>query len=144
MSKRFKFRLQRVLDFRETEKRERERELARKNYELREGEKRLDQIIAAQDAAPVPDGEMTMAEMLLNSQYHVGLRRAIERQRVLILEAADAVDQARDAYLEKAIETETLETLKERRKEEHREEVKLEDKRELDELVVQRHKRGGK
>lgn len=139
--KRFKFRLERVLDFRDSEKRERERELANRNHALRINEERLDGIIEASDSVQTPVGEpMTMAELKLAGEYQEALRNALIQQRLLIIEATKAVEDAREAYLEKSVEVKILEELKSRKKTEHTEEKKLEDRRELDELVVQRHK----
>ena len=132
--KKFRFRLEQVLNFRKVEKKDRERELAFRNMELHTREQRLGAILDAQDKSNVPGGPLTMAEFALHSRYHEALRRALERQRELVQEAIKAVEIARDAYLEKAIETKTLETLKDHRRDEHREEARREDRKEIDEL----------
>ena len=139
--KKFRFRLERVLDYRNVEKKDRERELARCHHELSEREERLDEIVEAQDRNGVPAGKViTMAELSLTGGYQAYLRKMLEHQRVLVQEAVEAVDAARDAYIEKAIETETLETLKDRRHEEWKDEKRHSEKKEIDELVVQRHR----
>lgn len=141
--KKFRFRLERVLDFRNSEKKEKERELAERNYELQTSEERLDQIVEAQDREKIEPGSvMTMAELALAGRYQTYLRLLLEKQRDLVKEAAVAVEEAKDAYLKKAVETETLETLKSRKKEEFNLEKKKAAKKELDEMVVQRHRLG--
>lgn len=140
--KRFRYRLERVLDFREAEKKEKERELAFKNAELHSAEARLDRIVEAQDKAGLPDsGEITMADVLVQREFQQGLRVLLEEQRQLILQAAEAVDQARNAYLEKAVEAETLVAHKEKKFEEHREERRRSERKSADELTIMRFKR---
>lgn len=139
--KRFQFRLQRVLNFRTSEKKERERELALKNGELKSAEQKLNGIVQAQDKATVTEeGLQTMAELHLSGDYQALLREALVNQRLLVIEASEAVDAARDAYIQKAIEAETLATLRERKMEDHRAENKRLDRKQLDEIAVQRHR----
>ncbi|MCB0360474.1 MAG: flagellar export protein FliJ [Bdellovibrionales bacterium] len=141
--KRFRFRLQKVLDYRATVKREKENELAQKNYELRTAEEILDQIIDEQDSHSLAETTVTsMAELSLTGEYQARLRDALENQRLLILDAASAVEDARNAYIEKAIEKEILEELRSKRHEEFREEERKRERKEIDELVVQRHRLG--
>jgi flagellar protein FliJ len=145
--KRFKFRLERVLDYKEVEKDERSRELAVRNRELREREERLDEIVDAHEKVVCPTNEViTMAELNLMGQYQEALRQALIQQRLLILEAADAVEAARDAYIEKSIEVETYETLKAKKREVFKDELKRKERKDLDEITVQRHRfrKGGK
>lgn len=139
--KRFKFRLQKVLDYRHTEKRDRERELAQRNHELHTAEERLEEIIRASEKAVLPtEGIMTMGEVLLHGSYHQRLRESLEEQRLLIIEAARAVDCAREAYIEKASETGALENVKANRLEEFKQERLRQERKAIDELVVQRHR----
>ena len=137
--KRFNFRLERVLDLREVEKKDSERELAGKNSELRTAEEELEHIIRSQDEHTLPDGKpMTMAEVSLLSSYQEALREALIAQRLMVLEASKAVEEAREAYLEKAAEQEILETLKDKRKDEYKEEVRREERKTLSEFATQR------
>ena len=137
--KRFKFRLERVLNFRDSEKKERERALAEQNAELRKREDHLEAIIVAQDEMKLPESEiLSMAELQLAGEYQQALREALIEQRLLIIEATQAVEQAREAYLEKNKEVRTLESLKDRRKEEFREELRKDEKKNLDEHAIQK------
>ena len=140
--KRFKFRLETVLGYRQTLKKEQERELASRQGELTVAEQHLDEIIAAQDEAGVEEEEqvLTMAEMALQGQYQARMREALEEQRLLILQAADAVEQARDAYIEKSVEAEILENLKERRKEEFETDEVRRERKAQREMTGQRHR----
>jgi flagellar FliJ protein len=140
--KKFRYRLEKVLDFREGEKKERERELAQKNSELRDAEQRLDQIIKAQDSATLPIAvELSMSEVMLQRDFQQGLRVLLEEQRQLIQEAAKAVEDARNAYLERAVAAETLVSHKERRFQEFREERRRSERRASDNLTLIRTKR---
>jgi flagellar export protein FliJ len=140
--KRFKYRLERVLEFRESERKDRELSLSAKNFELHSAESRLGDIIELQDRATLPeDGELSMAELTLQREFQMGLREMLERQRILIQEATEAVEAARNAYLEKAVEAEALLTHKSKKKEEHLAERRQAERRSQDELTIQRFKR---
>lgn len=141
--KRFKFRLQRVLEFRHTLTKEKERELMKCNQQLQTHEQRVADIVAAQDSAPVAEAEvLSMADLIARGEYYRALQDSLVAERLNVLEAAEAVDRAREAYVEKAIEEETLVKLKERKMEQHREEARRHDKKELDALVTQRYRFG--
>lgn len=139
--KKFRFRLQRVLDYRTSLKKEKERELAVKNAELHAAEERKESILKEQDGIMLPaEGEITMAELQLTKDYQAYLQESLVHQRLLVLEAAGAVELARDAYIEKAVEAETLETLKAKKLAEHTVERRREERKELNDLTVQRHR----
>lgn len=139
--KKFNFRLQRVLEHRQRVKKESERELAASHGHLRECEDGVVSIMNAQEQCQIPDSEaMSMAELNLCGDYLNRLQETLVQQRLLVLQAVDAVDAARDKYLEKAVESEILENLKKRKRNEHNQELKRARKKELDELVVLRHR----
>lgn len=137
--KKFVFRLQRVLEFRHSEKREREKQLQLKNLELANAEERLGHILAAQDNWPDAVEEiMTMAELSLDGNYREGLQTALVNQRLMVKEAEIAVEKARDAYIEKAVETKTLDTLKAKRKGDWEVDKKREERKIMDKLTMVR------
>lgn len=140
--RKFRFRLERVLDYRNTVKREKELELIEKNHQLMSAEEQLADIVSAHDslAEQRAISEKTMADLALELTYQAALQEMLLHQRILVLEATEAVEQARDAYIEKAIEAETLETLRERRKEEFQLEQKRKERKSQDQLVVLRHR----
>lgn len=141
MKKRFRFRLQRILQFREAEKTERARQLADRNRELFDANARLDDILRAQEEANPPEEQSsTMAEFLLQGDYQARLREALVEQRLMVLDAARAVDEAREAYIEKSRETESLERVKSKRREMFEEERRHEERKEQDNLTVQRYR----
>ncbi len=127
------------MGFRESEKKERERALAERNLELQRREERVQDIIRAQDDASLPAEEvLTMAELQLAGDYHEALRGALIQQRLLVLEAVEAVDEAREAFMEKSREVKTLSSLKDKRFEEFKDETRREEKKTLDEMTVQK------
>ena len=137
--KRFNFRLQRVLDYRETLKKEKERELAVKNHELSTAEQSVQRILEEQNSSDgLAPGVKTMAEVGLVGDYLRGLQRALENQRERVKEAQVAVEAARDAYIEKATDVKTLDTVKSKRHEEFLEDRARREKRTTDDIVVQR------
>jgi len=139
--KRFQFRLQRVLEYRQTLSKQSERELALKNAELHEAREDLEMILGEQDRAEdVAEGVTTMAELSVRGNYYEALQQSLIKQRELVAEAAQAVEMAREVYREKAREVKSLDTLKDKRKAEHREAVKKDERKQLDNLVVQRHR----
>ena len=137
--KRFKFRLQQVLEYRNSMKKEKERELAICNAELFTAEDHLEQIVNAQDSCQPPEAVVSMAELLINGTYQQRLREALEFQRIVVQQATEAVDAARDAYIEKAVEAEILETLKEKKFEAYKLERSKSERKQLDEMTVQRY-----
>ena len=95
---------------------------------------------AAESSGGIGDAVMTIEELCLTGDYKQRLQDELEQQREHILLAAKAVDEAREAYIEKTKETESLEAVKRRRKQEHLEEAKKKEKKQIDETVVQRHR----
>lgn len=137
--KRFKFRLQRVLEYREGLRKESERELALKNRALAENEERLHEIETAQENAGGGEEQVTtMAELAMLGDYRRYLHEALVQQRERVEEATKAVEEARDVYLEKAMEEEKLSTIKEKKQAEHKVEAAKADRKRQDELTVTR------
>ena len=141
MKKRFKFRLERIRKYRELLKKEKERELALKNAQLLHAHGELELILQAQDQAPGGGlGQTTMAELVLIGDYRRFLQDVLVKQRLLVLEAAEAAEQAKKAYVEKAIDAKTLEKLKLKKIEEYQEAERRDARKSLDRLTVMRHR----
>ena len=101
--KRFNFRLNKVLDYRQTLKKESERELAKKNIRLKELEGELEGIIEAQNQAQVnTKPAMTMAEFSLVESYQELMQEKLVETRELVKKADQEVEEARTDYIEKA------------------------------------------
>ena len=137
--KRFKFRLERIRNYRITLRKEKERELAIANAELIDKQSELERILQLQNETPAaPEGQLTMAELVILGDYSAMLQESLENQRELVEAASEAVEKAREAYIEKAVEAETLETLKDKKIEEYRQERRKQERKESDALTVSR------
>lgn len=137
--KRFRFRLQKVLDYRDSVKKQHERDLAFRNQTLFEESSRLELILGEQEKhVPPAEGVTTMAELGLQAEYQKALIQALVEQRMLVLEAAEAVEAAREAYIERAVEAETLHSLRDSRRESYIHETAQHDKKALNEIAIQR------
>jgi len=139
--KKFNFRLQRVLNYRNVLKKEEQRNLAQRNHELKEAEQLRDEILQAQDQNVLAEENVTMAEFKIRKEYGEVLHQALVEQRLLVLQAADAVDRARMLYIERSVESETLETLKDKKRETYKEEIRKEEMKDLNERTVQQYSR---
>ncbi len=137
----FRFRLKEVLHYRRVLEREQGRELARKNFLLQEAEGQAQELLSEIDRSPaVAETVMRMADIALSGDYQQALREALIEQRLLVLEAAAAVDAAREMYVERAKDAEVLETLRERQYEKFKVEESRRERKRVDEVVVQRHR----
>jgi flagellar FliJ protein len=141
--KRFAFRLQRVLDIRSRIRDERRQELGARQAELQREEALLAELEAELLLARIEEGgTYSASELQMVGAYAIRLRSQIERQLVRIEGAKQAVEEARARYIEATKDTQVLEKLREKRREEYTQEVLLEEGRNLDEVAVQRFKRG--
>ncbi len=139
--KKFKFRLEKVLGYKNVLKKESELELVRKNSDLANAHEKLENIIAEQDATKdFPNKVLPMTELILNKDYHQALQEALERQRLIVIEVAKTVEIARDMYLERLKEEEVLRKLREKRNNEHLIEEKKEENKLLKNYVAQKYK----
>ena len=140
--KKFKFRLEKVLQYREIIKTEKKRELSLRLAILREAEDKLDALVSAQLENNVPqDAVLSANEYLMRGQYGARLKNEIIKQRLVIIEAEKKVEEARLEYIEAAKETRTLDMLKDKKKEQYEELVRHEESKILDETVTQRSSR---
>lgn len=136
--KRFKFRLERVLQLREAAKAEKQRELALANKALADAEEELAGMIEAFNGAGMPETVMTAAEVFLRAAYLGRLKEAIAKQCERIEGLKGKAAEAREAYRVAASEAEALKSLKAKKLEEFEAVVKREEGKFLDELAVMR------
>ncbi len=137
--KRFNFRLQRVLEIRERFRDEMRQELVQRNFE-RDRERNiladLDQEFLRSKVEE--GGTYSASEMVLVGDYSARLQEQIEQQRVRVLAAEQAAEQARERYIEASKESQALEKLKEKRRQEYVEQTLKEEGAQLDEFAVMR------
>lgn len=137
--KRFKYRLDRVLNYRETIKGEKKRELYQKNAVLQEAEQHLEWLEqAALNNRLAENGEIAANLLFLAGLFGARLEREIVDQRTSVAEANEAVELARQVYIEAAREAEALVILKQKRLNEYLDYVNKEENKQLDELAVQK------
>ena len=137
--KKFKYRLQKVLDFRMSLKDERKRELLNANQALHEAEAERDRLRDELLSGGLVVGQMLSVEDLtLRSGYSARMKSEFEKQIEVVAmreaEAAEAVQR----YIEAAKDANALDTHKNRRFQEYTERIQKEEEKILDESAVQR------
>jgi flagellar export protein FliJ len=83
-------------------------------------------------------GTYSASEMVLVGDYSARLQEQIEQQRGRVLAAEQAAEQARERYIEASKESQALEKLKEKRRQEYVEQTLKEEGAQLDEFAVMR------
>lgn len=137
--KKFKFRLERVLQFRTAVKDEKLRDLTLKNAKLREEQDRLhaleDAILRNQNAS---EGVALVESFYMRGLYSSRLKEEIAQQGLAIIKCEEAVTEAMAAYIEASKELKSLTTLKDRKRAEYLDYLAHEDAKFLDELATQK------
>ena len=137
--KKFKFRLERVLEHRQVIKNEKKRLLRLANLKLQEDQDHLAHLeTEARQSRLQAEGEMPVGQLLLAGYYLGRLKAEIEKQREVIAKSQELVNQATAAYIEAAKEAEAMVRLKNKKVAEYKDYVAKEDGKFLDELAVQK------
>jgi flagellar FliJ protein len=139
--KRFRFRLERVLQFRERIREERKRDLTACLLALRAAETQLEELRTAELENEIRAQDITTADVELVSLYGKRLKLEIVNTNREIERRSQAVEVARNAYIEASKEAEALQQLKRRRQSEHDLYVSHEEAKLIDEMVTQRYTR---
>lgn len=137
--KKFKYRLEKVLQLRERLKEEALRELTLRNGELQAKQYERERLIESFLQNRVEEGSvMSIGELSLKGQYAARLKSEIASAAVAIEEAEKAVQEATVQYVAASKEAKILTTHKEKKVEEYKEAYFKEEGRFLDELATQR------
>lgn len=137
--KRFKFRLQKLLDIREQIRDELRQELVRKNQQRDHELHVLAELEQESLRAMIEEGGTYSAgELVMFGDYRARLKRRIEEQRQRVVIASREADEAKERYVEASKEAKALELLRQKRKAEHTEQVLKEEGAQLDEFAIQR------
>lgn len=137
--KRFKFRLQRILDIREQIRDEARQELGRRNAVLAHEQSVLRGLEAELHRLNAGEnGIVTASELLLTGAYAQRIQKLIEQQALKVEEARKAVVEAQERYIQANKDAKALEMLKEKRRAEYDHEVLKEEINQLDEIATQR------
>lgn len=141
--KRFRFRLQRVLDVRVQIRDEARQELVRCNAER---DHQIYVLAQLQDEfmqlGLVEGGTYSASDLTRLGAYAERLTVAIDKQKVVVAEAIEAAEMAQERYIEASKEAKTMEMLKDKKLQEFNAEQLREEGALLDELAVQRATRG--
>jgi len=137
--KKFRYRLERVLRFREIVKAEKKRLLGLARQELAAAEARL--LALEQELLVDRIGTrtiLTVDELQLSSAYTTWLSQEMERQKLHVEGCKERVAQALAAYVEATQEAESLIRHKSKKRTEYEEYLEREQQKFLDELTTQR------
>lgn len=137
--KKFRYRLQKVLQVREKLKSEAQRELLARNAELSAETTQKEALLQAYLANRIQEGAViTHGELITSSGYAARLQDEMAHADLRIQKATEAVAEATAKFIEASKNEKVLSTHKEKKVAEYREEVFKEDERFLDELATQR------
>jgi flagellar protein FliJ len=136
--KKFKFRLERVLQYRNVVKQEKLKALMEKNLELRFAQEKLEEMEKEYMNNKVPEGSVSVGQLFLHEAFSARIKESIARQKVSIEKIKEAVEAAHQEYLVANQEAEALEKVKERKRDEHAEQASKHDEKFLDELATQK------
>ena len=137
--KKFRYRLERVLQHRVNVKREKQRDLIREQQLLNEQQLRLEQLEVELGQAGVAEGSIThVHDIQLLGSYADRIRLTIEQQHSVIEKSIIRVEEVRKIYQEAARDAEALEKLRVKKNGEYETMVAKEDEKFLDELTVMR------
>jgi len=139
--KKFKFRLQRVLDVRNRARDERRQELVTANLAYEEAVQHLEELRRLALEQRVSDGgTYSASDLVMFGAYAKRLAHEIELQVEQVKVAAKAAEQARERYVDASKDARALEMLEVKRRSEYDEVVLKEEGKFLDELSMQRVK----
>lgn len=137
--KRFRFRLQRVLDIREQIRDELRQELALRNQELQQQLNVLAYLDAEFERSRIQgDGIVSASELEMTGAYSARVQQLIVEQRGVVEQAKVAVEEARERFIQANKDAKAIDMLKDKKKAQYTEEVLKEEMNQLDELAVQR------
>lgn len=137
--KRFKFRLQRVLDYRQIVKTEKLGLLTEATRSLREAEARLQVLEAEANANTISElGQLSSNMLYLHGFYSQGVRRWIEECRIKVAELEKIREAALQEFIAASKDVRALELLKQKKMGEYDAKILAFEAGQLDELAVQR------
>ncbi len=140
--KRFKFRLQRVLDLRVQIRDKARQELVRRNGERDHELSVLAHLEDEYRRVTMEEGGMYSAsQLVLFGAYAERLEGEINNQKLVVARAIEAAEVAQAHYIEASREAKALEMLREKKLKEHNEEALRQEGAFLDELAITRFER---
>jgi flagellar FliJ protein len=139
--KRYRFRLEPVLQVRRRQEEAARGQLAAATAAVRMQERLLAERTDIYDNSVTASETRPCADFLFDQSRRSALAAAVLEQRIRVHEAQEQVARARAAWRETASRVSALERLDERQRSEHQAQTQKEDELTADELVVSRHGR---
>ncbi|MDE5878489.1 MAG: flagellar export protein FliJ [Desulfovibrio sp.] len=139
----FRFKMQKVLDYRAQLEEEAKVRLAEAEHRLREAQDRLDAILAEVAAAEEKSragGLLQSGERWLHEQYLKGLHSDASAAELQCRMQRQMTEEARTLLAERAMERKLLEKLKERQKAQYQHAERLQEQHFNDEISTLRYK----
>ncbi|MDR2337377.1 MAG: flagellar export protein FliJ [Deltaproteobacteria bacterium] len=135
--KKFDFRLDKILDYRQGCRKISQEELVRRNNELFEIEQYIEALAKEQQrvATSQEQYQLNIADLFLSSMYQEKLQKELVLQKELGKKVEAQVDLARENYIEKSKEVRVLELLKDKKFDEHKIDLKRSERKRLDEIA---------
>ncbi|GEM_PF-1120521 len=139
MAKKFKFRLEKVLEYREVLRNEKKKELYIKNKAVSDAEDRIAQLTNdLLTKRPAFEGGVEAQELHISADYLTRIKALIEETKNSLEILKFEAEQAKDEYIEAVKEHESLKVLKARKLSDYNDHVSQEEAKFLDELSVQK------
>jgi flagellar export protein FliJ len=137
--KKFKFRLEQVLRYRESLKSERRRELLEANRVLQDAEERVGVLLRAVGSYGIAEGaQCSVADLELRARFRERAAQDLAAQRELVARRRHEAQEAIDRYIEASKEANALDALKKKRSQEYLERIQRLEQAADDEATVQR------
>lgn len=137
--RRFRFRLQKVLELREQIRDEARQELGRRNAELLSEQSRLRELEEEfQRCQLALDGIVRASEISIRGAYSLRLKQLIEAAVERVALARKRVAEAQERYLEANRDARAMEMLRDKKRAEYDQELLREETAQLDEVATQR------
>ncbi|MDZ4785869.1 MAG: flagellar export protein FliJ [bacterium] len=141
MAKTFKFRLERVLEYREVIRNDKKKELLIKNQALNEAQDNLNALKKALISDKSVGQDVQVQKLQIVANYESRLMKEIDLAKIEIEKLTYEAEKAKEEYIESVKEHEALKVLRVRKQQEYQAEVSRAEDKFLDELSVQRRKR---
>lgn len=141
--KKFSFRLQKLMDAKEGEERQKQRELGLEQSKLTEEERQLQQLDQQRDEAETGQrrligGAAKVSDLLIQHTWQRSLDKQIRKQEEVVDKQETRVENARDILVEVSREKKLLEKLKQRRYDEHKMLNERDQQNQLDDIASRR------
>ena len=138
----FKFRLEKVKQYRELIKKEAERTLLEKRAEANKAEENLHLLNEEKNRIKIDtDGILTAGELQVLASYEEFLLGLLKTQKQVVEDTNKAVERAREVFIDKAKDERALSLLKDKKYEEYQEEETRRQKKEFSEIAINLERR---